>query len=308
MKSRSTLYEMLGVEESAGVPELQAAYRRESNLLESNRATLSSQEFNDKAQLLRVAMSTLADPVTRLSYDAKLAANRRATEIPVPTRALAMRAAGAPAASAEVRADALSLRADALALRADAMLVRAGVDVGGASTAQVVASAAMTGLKRVVRAIGLLVVVCIAAYVITRLMMGDPSARRAAMEMKAHEKTAIQEYYQTYGVRPANMAELELLEAERRRRENQGKQGSHDREKQERDARRFEEESRRRGQEVSEQLRYAEEQARRDAERAQMDEDMKAQRVEQEKRAREEAEQMRIEREQQRWRDSLRAR
>jgi hypothetical protein len=48
-------------------------------------------------------------------------------------------------------------------------------------------------------------------------MNGDFSDYRARLEAKAAEKTAVQEYFQTHGVRPANMAELELLEAERRR-------------------------------------------------------------------------------------------
>ena len=302
MRTKATLYEMLGVQDSAGLAELQSAYRRELSLLESMRGSMSPQEFSDKAQLLRVAMNTLVDPVSRLGYDAKLAASRRTAADPVATRSLATRAADAAAVG--TRADALSLRADALALRADAMLVRAGLDAPqahGGSTALIVASAAMTALKRFVRALGLLVLVGIAAYGIARLAMGDPS-RRAAVESKAREQTAIQEYYQTHGVRPANMAELELLEAERRRRENQARQADQNREKQERDARRFEEESRQRGREVSEQLRMADEQARRDAERALWQEQMK----QQERRLREEAEQRRIEREKQQWRETLR--
>lgn len=304
MRARSTLYEMLGVQERAGLPELHAAFRRELNLLESMRASMSSQDFNDKAQLLRVAMNTLADPVSRLGYDNKLASSRM-PEPSVATRALAARCVDATAASTQVRAEALSLRADALALRADAMLVRAGIDApasAGAGAAQVVASVAMTAFKRFVRALGLLVLVSIVAYALTRLFVGDPSAQRAAVESKASEKTSLQEYYQTYGVRPANMAELELLEAERRRRENQGRLVDQNRDKLEREARTFEEESRRRGREVTAELRVAEEQARRDAERAEMQERERGQ----QKRAQEEAEQMRIEREQQQWRETLR--
>jgi len=305
MKARPTLYEMLDVQESAGLPELQSGYRRKLNALESTRATMSPQEFNDKAQLLRLAMNTLADPVSRLGYDNKLAATSRTAGRPTVARGLAMRAVDAPFGSTEVRADALSLRADALALRADAMLVRAGLDsprAGAGGTVQVVATIAMTALQRFARALGLLVLVGIAVFVIARLVVGDPSARRAALEAKANEKTALQEYYQAHGVRPASLAEMELLEAERRRGENQGKQADRDREKQERDARRFEEESRQRGREVSEQMRAAEEQARRDAERALWQEQIK----QQQKRMQEEAEQRRIEREKQQWRETLR--
>jgi curved DNA-binding protein CbpA len=304
MNPKATLYEMLGVQNGAGLAELQSAYRRELSSLEAMRGSMSSQEFNDKAQLLRVIMNTLTDPVSRLSYDAKLAAASRTATSSITTRSLATRSADT-AVGPQVRADALSLRADALALRADAMLVRAGLDdpgSHGASTAQVVASAALTGLKRFTRALGLLVLVCIVAFGVTRLITGDSSVRRAAAEAKVNAQTALQEYYQTHGVRPANMAELELLEAERRRRENQARQVDQNREKQERDARRFEEESRQRGREVSEQLRMAEEEVRRNAERDAWQEQMKKQ----DQRLREEAEQRRIERERQQWRETLR--
>jgi hypothetical protein len=304
MKPKATLYEMLGVQERANLAELQSAYRRELSSLESMRASLSSEEFSDKSQLLRVTMNTLTDPVSRLSYDAKLAATRRTVAGTVTTRSLATRALDADTDGSHARADALSLRADALALRADAMLVRAGLDDPGShgSTSQIVASAALSGLKHLTRAVGLLVLVGIGAFAVTRLFTGEPSARREAAAAKTSEKTAIQEYYQTHGVRPANMAELELLEAERRRRAIQARQAEQNREKQERDAHRFEEESRQRGREVSQQLRMAEEEARRNAERDAWQEQMKLQ----DKRLRDEAEQRRIEREKQQWRETLR--
>jgi hypothetical protein len=265
-------------------------------LLESLRGSKSAQEFNDRTQLLRVALNTLSDPVTRLSYDAKLSAGSRPAQSPAATRAVATRAVGA---SSEVRADALSLRADALALRADAMLVRAGLDGPAATTAHGVASAALTAVKTFTRALGLLFLVAMVAFWITRCVAGDPAARRAAVETKANEQTALQEYYQTYGVRPASMAELELLEAERKRRDNQGRQVDHDRDKQEREARLFEEESRRLGREVSEQLRRDEEQARYEAERERQQKQF-------EQHAKEEAEQRRIEMDRQQWRETLR--
>lgn len=301
MGSRATLYEMLGVRQEASLPELQSAYRHQVSLLEAARAGMSLDDFNDKAQLLRVAMSTLGDPVSRLSYDTKLAGACRAVGTALATRDPAVR--GIDAASTLVRADALALRADALSLRADAMLVRAAAGgdatLPGRDAAHVIGSVAVTALKRISRAIGLLVLVGIAAFWVARFAVGDSSARRAAMEAKAAEKTALQEYFQTYGVRPANMAELESLETERRRRENQGRQAERDREKQEKDARRFDEESRQRAREVSEQLQATEERARRFAER---EEQMKHQ----ERMMREQAEQRRIEMEKQQWRATLR--
>lgn len=309
MGSKPTLYDMLGVAHGASLPELNAAYRRETSALEAGRATASAQEFNDKTQLLRLALNTLADPVSRLGYDSKLAASSRPPENTALSLALEPQSADRAVASTEVRADALSLRADALALRADAMLVRAGVGLPGAGRGgalHTVASGTMTAFKRFVSALGILVLLGIGAFVATRFMVGDSSGRRAVIEAKAHEKTALQEYFQTHGVRPANMAELELLEADRRRRENQGRQVGQDRDKQEQDARRFEEESRRRAQEASDNLRRSEEQGRHEAEREQNRELAQQRMVLQDKRAREEAEQRRIEREKAQWTDVLR--
>ena len=302
MNSRQTLYEMLGVAQDASLAELQSAYRREAGVLESERANTSPEQFAEKTQLLRLAFNTLTDPVSRLGYDTKLAPGGRKAQGLVATRALAPVGGDAVAASAEVRADALALRADALALRADAMLVRADLDVGAAgrgSMAQAVASGTVTALRRLATALGLLVLIGIGAFVVTRVVVGDPSARRAAVEAKAREQTALQEYYQTYGIRPANMAELELLEADRRRTENQNTHKERDREKEEQDARRFEEESRRRGQEVSEDLRRAEEQAHREAE-------WERERQAREAQVKQQAEQERIEREKEQWHEVLR--
>ena len=159
----------------------------------------------------------------------------------------------------------------------------------------------MSALKYFVRAVGLLVLIGIVAFSLTRCMSGGPSARSAKLESKANEQTALQEYFQTHGVRPANMAELELLEAERRRRENEGRSAAQNQEKAERDARRFEEDARRRAQEISENLRRSEDQARRELQAEQMRKQYEAQA----ERAKQEAEQRRIERQQNQWRDIL---
>lgn len=302
MKTGATLYDILGITQNAGGAELQAAYRREVNALEARRGDIGAQEFGDRMQLLRLAYSTLSDAASRTGYDSKLASRTRTPAAAAAGRALATLQPGPMAASAETRADALSLRADALALRADAMLVRAGLDLplethGGA--AQAVASGTFTFLKRFVRAIGLLVLIGIVTYAIARCSFGDASARRVAMEAKANEQTALQEYFQTHGVRPANMAELELLEADRRRRENESRQLTQDRQKQEQDTRRFEEEARRRAQQVSAELRRAEDLARWEAER-------ERERQFREEQIKQHAKRMQQERERQQWREELR--
>jgi hypothetical protein len=303
MGAKPTLYELLGVPQHAGVSEIQAACQRKMALLESARSSMPPQAFDDQNQLLRVALSTLMDSATRFSYDAKLnAREQRAQGAVVP------RVEPAPVASvlAQVQADALSLRADALALRADAMMIRAGVHLADARAGgplQTVASGAVTALKRIVSAIGLLVVIGIGFFVATRFFQGgNASVRRPAMEVKANEQIVLQEYYQTHGVKPASLAELELLKADQRRRENESKLVNQDREKQDREARRFEEESRRRADQVSEDLRRADEAAKREAERQRV-EDLRKKELE---RQQAEAEQRRIERERAHWQEVLR--
>lgn len=305
MGSTQTLYEVLGVAQGAGTAELRAAYRREAGALEASRSRMSPQSFNDRSQLLRMAMSTLVDPASRHGYDIKLAASRGTDLATEPMGLALVPLAPQPEAVANARADALSLRADALSLRADAMLLRAGVDAPASAAGEVartVASGTMSALKYFVRAVGLLVLMGVLAFSLTRCMRGDPAARSTALETKANERTALQEYYQTHGMRPANMAELELLEAERRRRENQGRSEAQDREKAERDARRFDDDARQRAREVSENLRRSEEQARREA----LAEQARKQYEAQANRAAKEAEQRRIERQQNQWREILR--
>ena len=65
MKSKSTLYELLGVSSSADAVELQGAYRRALAALEGRRAELTPEEFREREQVLRVAHSTLRNPSLR---------------------------------------------------------------------------------------------------------------------------------------------------------------------------------------------------------------------------------------------------
>lgn len=315
MKAKPTLYELLGVPQAAAVPEIQAAYRREMGALEQARAGMQAQDFNDRAQLLRLAYSTLTDPASRTGYDNKLAATTAATPAAAATRALSLRpeGEGQPTPSAEVRADALALRADALSLRADAMLLRAGVDPAGAgSTGGALAAGVLKASKTVVRAFGILVVIAIGTFAVARCSMGG-SDRQAAMQQKAAEKAALQEYYQAYGVRPANLAEMELMEVARRRKESESRQAEQNqrqaeqqRRQQEEEERRFREEAHRRGQEVAAELRRAEEQQRYEQLR---EEQIKLQEEKtrlQREQIQRERERLRGEQQRQQWQDTLR--
>ena len=255
MQSKSTLYELLRVAPWASAADVQAAYRREMEALEAQRANLTPQEFAERAQVLRVAFSTLGNAALRADYDAKLRSAER------EARAAAI--TPAPDPREQVRAEALGLRADALSLRADAMLARAELQ----GTMGRSAAGLLAGASTVVRAIGLLVVIGIAAFGFTRCTLAGSAEQRAVAEKRAAEQVALQDYFQTYGVRPANMAELELMEAERRRRENETRQAEQEQRRKADEQRRWEEESRRIGARVSQDMPRADEEARRHAAR-----------------------------------------
>ena len=301
MGGKPTLYELLGVTPQAGVPDIQAAFQKKMALLESARGTMGLQEYNETVQLLRVAMDTLTDSTARFSYDAKLRAQKQD-----PTPGALVNAGPAPVSSAQ--ADALALRADAMALRADALMIRAGLGTpgeGSGAAMQAMATGAATVLKRVVSLIGLLAIVGIGIFLVARHGQGDPPVRKTPRETTAQEQVILQEYYQTHGVRPASLAEMELLQADQRRRDNEDKLGKQDRDKQEREARLFEEESRRIAERASADLRHAEELAKREAERQmerQRYEDLRKIDTERQKA---EAEQRRIERQEAQWRAVL---
>ena len=232
--------------------------------LESRRADMTHQDFVERQQLLSVAKDTLSDPNLRARYDAELEAKAR-------SRAMA---AGSPLARGEqIRADALGLRADALSLRADAMLARADLDGSGIREPSV-AAGVVSATKLVVRAIGMLTVIAVLAFGITRCTAVGSEQKRAELEARAAEEIRLNEYARTYGVKPANIAELELLEAERRRKETEARQAEQEKRQRDEEQRRWEQDLRRVGEQVSrdrraaeQEMSMAEQQARRRAER-----------------------------------------
>ena len=269
-KNKPTLYELLDVPTAASGAQLQAAFRFRMNALEADRAALSRDDFNDKSQLLRVAYSTLADPVSRAGYDASLeAAAARASSLAGGALSASVLSDGGAGASVEARADALSMRADALALRADALLLRAGAGAASHSAGLFGAADIFGGLKRVVRAIGLLAVLGVGSFALTRCASEGSAQRRAVIEQQASEQAALQEYFQTHGVRPANMADLEMLEASRRRQEKERRDVEQARRQQEQSERNFLEQSHQIGREVSERLQRAEDAERERVQRQQ---------------------------------------
>jgi len=263
-RGKPRLYEVLGVSAAANAPQIRAAYRQQVSELEAQRSSLPTSKFEERMQLLRIAYDTLIDPVSRAGYDEKLRTDASAPAAGAVTLAGDGDARGA---SIGVRAEAMAMRADAMSLRADALALQVGL----ASAERRAGLGAFADLflvaKRVVRAIGLLVVIGLFAFTLTRCATVGPAQNRLQLEQKVSEQTALQEYYQTHGVRPASIAEMELLEAERRRKESEGRQADRAQREREQAARRFEEESRRIGRQVAADLQRHEEVARAQAER-----------------------------------------
>ncbi len=263
-RGKPRLYEVLGVSAAASAPQIRAAYRQQVSELEAQRSSLSTSDFEERMQLLRIAYDTVIDPVSRAGHDEKLRADASAPA----AGALTVAPDGDPrAASLGVRAEAMAMRADAMSMRADALSLHGGLE----SAERRAGSGAFADLllvsKRVVRAIGLLGVIGLFAFALTRCATVGSSQNRLQLEQKVSEQTALQEYYQTHGVRPASIAEMELLEAERRRKESEGRQADTAQREREQAARRFEEESRRIGREVAANLQRSEDMARAQAER-----------------------------------------
>ena len=266
MKDNRTLYELLGVRPQATATEVRIGYGLELDALEAQRATLSPQDFNDRMQLLRVAFTTLNDPISRAGYDADLNAAARAAAAASYGGALTT----TPSASASgARADALGLRADALALRADALMARADIDPSSYRNDGLFSDWSPALRRLVSSAVLLLVVMGIVTGIsrCTTRSAREQMELREAQERRASEQAMLQDYYQTHGVRPANRAEMELMEAERRRRENAERQAATDNRRAEEEQRRWEEESHRRGEEASRNVQAAMEAAREEQQR-----------------------------------------
>lgn len=343
MSRKPSLYELLDVPPTANSVDIRVAYQRQLALAEAD-AALSADQRAQRLQLLRIAYSTLGDAASRLTYDAKLAAEPATGQAGAAGGGAALTLAAKPAQAvdepvAHLRAEALSLKAEALSLKADAIMMRAGY-ASGASAPGLPAAPLAFGLdtgvasgsdpldrfaarsgslfRSALNVVGLLLLVLLAIGLVAgwsgrakapALDAAHEAAQQAARTKEA-EQLALKEYQKTYGVLPASMAEMELMEADRRRRENEARSARQDAEKRERDAKRFEEESRRRSQEVSARLQATEEQAAREARYAAEREAREAQyqrdREDALKRQKELDERYRIERQRAEWNQILR--
>ncbi len=317
MIKKPSLYTILGVLETADSAEISTTLAQKMDALESNAAGLDSAALASRKQMVRIAASTLLDPATKLTYDAKLLEEHLQSNAPgngspnagsTASRGdLALSLAPVNDSvrnSVHLRADALALRAEALSLRADAILLQAGAGSGSAANNDNERRGAWLNFVTsgpLLRVLTFLIVLVGVGFGISRCVVNAPVQANAAANQAA-ERAAIQEYFQSHGVRPANMAELELLETERRRKENAQRSEKQDVDKVKTDEQKFEEESRRRGREVSDQLRRDEEQHKLNMEREQLKDDRLASERKEADRA---AEELRIKRLEEQWKQTI---
>ena len=303
MTNKKSLYQILEVPTDATYPEIGASHERLLQSLERQQSLLSREDYTLQLRLLKVAYSTLSTPMSRDSYDAHLTTRNEPTK---PNLASLVTTSIATSNAAAIRADALLMRADAMALRADALGLKADLWSGqptgnGGATGSPVVSRLLSGFKTALLTLGTLAALGMVIKVVFLFAMTrQPEA--IGTQSKSDDKLFLQEYFQTYGVRPASRAEADLMDAERRKNEEAKRAQKlleDDKKKTARAELDFEEEARRRGQQVSTELQYAEERAR----QAQLQE---AQQKEYEKRMNAESERMRIEAEKAQWKNVLR--
>ena len=298
MSPKQTLYEVLAVSPTATAQEIQDAYQQRWNSLQLEKDELSSEDFNFRQQLLKLARSTLSNADERSYYDTKLAntvapdnADRKTNAVTVSTNN----------DNLSRRADTLALHADALALRAQAMAIRAGLPDGALPQS--------SGVKSTIKRTVVIVGTVVATLMVIQLIFMSFAARMQEGAAKAEEKVAIEDYYRANGVRPANITELHRLEAENRRKASEESAAERAVQKEEYEKRQAEEEYRRSREDVkrlADQVTYD---LNRSAEAARIEEAEAAARkqrqVEEEAQRKEDAENLRLRRLNEKWQRSL---
>ncbi|OYT90438.1 MAG: hypothetical protein CFE43_18270 [Burkholderiales bacterium PBB3] len=301
MASKKTLYEILEVPADASYADIRVAHDRLIQALEAKQVQLGREDFELQSRLVRVAFTTLSTPLSRDAYDAHLTV----TKEPASPAPLALVPMDKPDA-VSLRADAMVLRAEAMALRADALALKAEVASGQFEplhkpVGHFIPPILLASSRTLLLTLGTLAAVAMVIKLLFLFMVSQQPDDGGKARSQAEDKLVAQEYFQAHGVRPANRAELELLEANRRREEAAQRKADEDKRRAEDNERHFAEESRRRGDQVSAELQFAEERAR----QARQEEKRQQQEREEEKRRDAIAERERIEADRARWRDIL---
>lgn len=263
MSKKKSLYEILEVAPNASFADIRASHDRLLKALEGRQSTTNREDYNNQLRLLKVAFSTLSAPMSRDSYDAHLSIRDDPAR---PSSGALVTTASADQDSVNARAAALLLRADAMSLRADAMGLRADMVSGwsaprdSASQSPFVARL-LASSRTVLLTLGTIVAIGMVfkvAFSVTRSVQATQGI--VVVHSAADDKLFLQEYYQTWGVRPASRAEAQLLDAERHKKDEEKRQQRDlERDKLEtaRREQQFEADARRRGEQVTAEVDYA---------------------------------------------------
>lgn len=253
---KKSLYELLHVAQDASIEDIQRAHGRLVDQLIAERANHSAADFDFKMQTLKVALTTLSSPSSRLAYDAKLAHDRAVQS---------GQAAGADSTRGDLGTH--SAWANELSPEAEALVRRARRATEPEDERQSPWVWLLSNLKSSVTKslvfIGLLAVMGMVLQMVSmRAAVTNPSGE---FQRSAEDKAVLQEYYQTHGVRPASREEADLLTQENQRKAAEAHEAERKQQVAEREQRRFEEETKRRADEVSAALRRSEEEVLRKA-------------------------------------------
>jgi curved DNA-binding protein CbpA len=260
MGKKKTLYEVLNVPSNASFEQIQTAHLSTLQWLEGGSSGLSAPDASAQIKVVNMAFQVLRDTMSRAVYDAKL--NQQTALALVP------RAADTEALT--MKMEATVLKADAAALLAQAAMANANaLSLSYGASSQGLGSMATSSFFKTFR-FGFTVLGAIAAIGMVAMVLTGGRGSSLALEMKAQEKaqekTMLQEYYQQYGVRPSSKAEMDSMEAKRRKEETEARSAERMADKKVRDEERFKKENERLGREVSENLRrdeaYAQQLAR----------------------------------------------
>ena len=239
--------------ENASVEDIQQAHGRLVDQLIAGRANHSAADLDFRMQTLKVALSTLSSPSSRLAYDAKLAHDRAVQS-------------GLAAGADSTRGD-LGAWANELPPEAEALVRRARRAAAPEEERQSPWVWLLSNLKSSVTKslvfIGLLAVMGMVLQVV--FMRAAGTNPPGEFQRSAEDKAVLQEYYQTHGVRPASREEADLLTRENQRKAAEAREAERKQEMAEMEQRRFDQETKRRAEEVSAALRRSEEEALRKA-------------------------------------------
>lgn len=270
---KQTMYEILGVSQTAALEEIKAAHRARARDLVSGKTGLPADEIKFRLQTLDLALHTLSSQWSRDAYDAELAA-------PPPHAALATRAPCAVTAPSKNPSYNPIVVATALAdaQKNGALAVK---DTRVPLNAMSAASSSISALKVILRVIGLIFALIIVFRISSGMFRATHYSEMYAREKaKAEDMLVIQDYYQKHGMRPANRSEAEKLDLDNKRKTEEQQRAEGEKKRQEEEYRRFVESSRYQGEQIHAALQAADERARAEEERARREAEWARQREE----------------------------